>query len=486
MMNKKRVVLYVRVSTQEQALEGYSIDEQIERLTKYCEAMNWIVVKIYVDPGYSGGDMNRPGLKDMLRDLKQGRADSVVVYKLDRLSRSQKDTLILLEDEFLANNVDFVSMTENFSTDNAFGRAMVGILAVFAQLERDSIRERMTMGREARAKKGYYSPSGKVLTGYDYIDGELVPNEYESMIVNEIFELFNAGTPIKTIADTLTEKGYLCNFADHWDDMVVRRLLSNRHYIGEVSYAKKWYPGKHTGIVDPEVFDFAQSLLKRRAEDYKNREVSNAHTTALGGFLYCGRCGARYHRQLWRPKQDNTRTAKYCCYSRSKKTKRMIIDPNCKNRNIPVAELDTAIFDEIRKLAIDPEYVETIRSEDNRDDETKRKIETIQKEIDELSKQISAFMDLYSLRKLSLQEVDAKIEPLADKREKLEETLAELCEAEPEETTGPTNAEIVEKAKSFDAILERGNINEIRTTISTFIRKITIDGEKITIDWNFS
>lgn len=164
----------------------------------------------------------------------------------------------------------------------------------------------------------------------------------------------------------------------------------------------------------------------------------------------------------------------------------MIIDPNCKNRNIPVAELDTAIFDEIRKLAIDPEYVETIRSEDNRDDETKRKIETIQKEIDELSKQISAFMDLYSLRKLSLQEVDAKIEPLADKREKLEETLAELCEAEPEETTGPTNAEIVEKAKSFDAILERGNINEIRTTISTFIRKITIDGEKITIDWNFS
>lgn len=486
MMNKKRVVIYVRVSTQEQALEGYSIDEQIERLTKYCDAMNWIVVKIYVDPGYSGGDMNRPGLKDMLRDLKEGRADSVVVYKLDRLSRSQKDTLILLEDEFLANNVDFVSMTENFNTGTAFGRAMVGILAVFAQLERDSIRERMTMGREARAKKGLYSPGAKIVTGYDYENDELTPNEYESMIVNEIFSLFNAGTPIRTIAETLTEKGLFCTKADHWDDIVVKRILKNRHYIGEVRYANKWYPGQHTGIVDPEVFDFAQSILRRRQEEYKERGLSNAHTSFLGGFLFCGQCGGRYHRQLWKPKLDNTRTAKYCCYSRSKKMKKMIMNPDCQNPNILVEKLDNAVFAEIRKLAVDPEYVESIRAEDNRDEETKRKITIIQKEIDELTKQISAYMDLYSIRKITLQDVDAKIEPLAEKREKLEETLSELCEEEPEETDGPTNDEIIEKAKSFDAILARGDINEIRTTISTFIRKITIDGEKITIDWNFS
>ena len=140
--NRYRVALYPRVSSHEQ-VDGYSIGEQIERLTKYCEAMDWDIFKIYTDPGYSGGSLERPGLQTMLADVRDGLVDKVVVYKLDRLSRSQKDTMMLIEDEFLANGVDFVSMSENFDTSTSFGRAMIGILAVFAQLERENIKEQI-------------------------------------------------------------------------------------------------------------------------------------------------------------------------------------------------------------------------------------------------------------------------------------------------------------------------------------------------------
>ena len=116
---------YVRVSTDNQ-LENYSIEEQTDRLKAYCKAKDIQIVKIYTDGGYSGGNVNRPALQQMLQDIGKGLIDSVIVYKLDRLSRSQKDTLMLIEDCFLAKNVDFVSVNENFDTSTPIGRAMIG------------------------------------------------------------------------------------------------------------------------------------------------------------------------------------------------------------------------------------------------------------------------------------------------------------------------------------------------------------------------
>ena len=173
---------YVRVSTENQ-LENYSIEEQTERLTAYCKAKDITIVKFYTDGGYSGGNVNRPGLQQMLGDIAAGIIDTVIVYKLDRLSRSQKDTLMLIEDKFLANHVDFVSINENFDTSTPFGRAMIGILSVFAQLEKDQITERFTMGRVGRARNGYFHGGAYAPTGYDYADGNLVVNEYEALQV---------------------------------------------------------------------------------------------------------------------------------------------------------------------------------------------------------------------------------------------------------------------------------------------------------------
>ena len=146
------IALYARVSTQEQAREGYSIEEQADRLKKYCEAIGQQDYSLYIDPGFSGASMERPELRRLIADVERGIISKVIVYKLDRLSRSQKDTLYIIEDVLLANGADFESITERFDTGTPFGRAMIGILSVFAQLEREQITERMKMGKEGRAK----------------------------------------------------------------------------------------------------------------------------------------------------------------------------------------------------------------------------------------------------------------------------------------------------------------------------------------------
>lgn len=123
----KKVGLYIRVSTLEQAQEGYSIGAQKERLVAFCKAHDWAIADIYIDGGYTGSNINRPGLQKLISEID--KIDIVLVYKLDRLSRSQKDTLYLIEEIFIPNNVDFVSLNESFDTSTPFGRAMIGIRA---------------------------------------------------------------------------------------------------------------------------------------------------------------------------------------------------------------------------------------------------------------------------------------------------------------------------------------------------------------------
>lgn len=184
-----RVGLYPRVSGHEQE-DNYSIPEQVDRMKMYCESRDWMVYKIYTDSGFTGSNMDRPGLQEMIKDVENGKLDMVLVYKLDRLSRSQKDTLYLIEDVFDKHNVAFSSMTENFDTSTPFGKAILGVLAVFAQLEREKIKERTMMGKDSRAQEGKWHGSKWLPIGYDYEDGVLVPNEYEVMQIKEIADLF--------------------------------------------------------------------------------------------------------------------------------------------------------------------------------------------------------------------------------------------------------------------------------------------------------
>lgn len=478
-----KVVIYVRVSTQEQAKEGYSIGEQIERLTKYCEAMGWTIVDTYIDPGYSGGDTERPGLKAMIKAIQAGGIDKVVVYKLDRLSRSQKDTLFLIEDVFLKSNTDFVSMNENFDTSTPFGRAMIGILAVFAQLEREQIKERMGMGKEARAKEGKWGGGPTTPIGYDYDapNDLLIVNEYEAMQVRELYDLFLAGTPLRTIERQFKEKGYTHKHGV-WDPKAMRRLMRSKVYLGYIKYHDQYYPADHDPIIDEETYSKAVKLLDQRAEQYRLSGVKpGAQTTFLGGLLICKHCQGKY------TKQENSRKKPgkapvwwYMCYSRCKKVKKMIKDPNCKNKNWKMVELDKIIFDEIRKLANDPEYYQLLKSQKPETNEP-GKIEILEKEIEKIDAQISRFMDLYGIGKFTIDQVSGKVDPLNEKRKGLTKELESL-NAQAGRLTESEMREIVTTASD---LLDYGDFDEIRALIESLIYYIEIDNEDVYIHWKF-
>lgn len=470
----KRVFLYVRVSTAEQVKEGYSIDEQIERLRKYCEAHGWIIVKIYTDAGYSGGNTERPALQEMIEAIEKGQADSVLVYKLDRLSRSQKDTLMLIEDVFLANNCDFVSMNENFDTSTPFGRAMIGILAVFAQLEREQIKERMAMGREGRAKEGKYHGGHFEPIGYKYIDGELVIDEFEAMQVKEIFNLYNKGVSTRNIERSFLEKGYKHKHGK-WSDARIKYALKNKLYIGFVEFDHEYYEGIHTPIVTAKEFETAANIMEIRRAQYGNNGSGKRKTTYLGGLIFCKRCTARYSGY------NNNGYKYYGCHSRRKSKLALVKDPNCKNKNYRMSDLDNMVFDEIRKLAVDPNYFEQLKSDSiSQEDIDKERV--IKNQIAKIDDQKSRFMDLYGLGEFTIDELQKKTQPLNQQKADLEKELKALSKNK----SNISDNQVLTLVSNFGDILDRGDFDEIRLTIETLIHHIDIDGENIYIKWNFA
>ena len=337
---------YVRVSTDHQR-ENYSIGEQTSRLQAFCQAKDITIGKIYTDGGYSGGNLNRPALQEMLSHLKE--YDIVIVYKLDRLSRSQKDTLLLIEDYFLASKVDFISVCENFDTSTPLGRAMIGMLSVFAQLEKDQITERFTMGRIARAKNGYYHGGSTAPTGYDYINGRLVINDTEARQVQELYERFRQGHSIHDCWQYMQSR-YDTKYGGWKSETLVRNVLRNEVYIGKVKFKQKTYPGNHPPIIPETLFYEVQELLQKRKKENSFSGSGNLQKTPftprtlLSGLLYCERCSARFHGEH----------GNYSCYSRTKGSRKYIKNPACRNRKWQIAELDTLIIDAVCRLKFEP------------------------------------------------------------------------------------------------------------------------------------
>lgn len=473
---KRRVAIYVRVSTIEQAREGYSIKEQIKRLKTYCEAMGWIVVKVYIDAGISGSTVeDRPALNDLIKDIDT--FDTVLVYKLDRLSRSQKDTLYLIEDVFLRNNVDFVSMTESFDTSTAFGRAMVGILAVFAQLERENIKERMMVGKQGRAELGKYHGSKWVPIGYDYIDGELKANEYEKMQVNKIYNMYLAGKSLYGITKYLNDNGYKHKHG-MWNHKTVKRVLSAKTYLGYTKHKDEWYKGEHIAIISEQEYERVQKRLESRKSNINH---TNTYSAALGGLCECGHCTAKYTRRKGRTNKNTGKTVYYyTCYSRSKTSPGMIKDPNCKNKTYRRELLESMVFEEVKKLAIDPEAIKNIKDSHEEIDNS-AEIALIEDKIKDLDGRLSKMIDLFSIGKIDINMVESKTAEIQDEKLSLTSELERL-----KYTNTQSVSEIQELAVDFTNIMNNGDDDEIRSVLHQLIDRIVIDNDDLTIHWKFA
>lgn len=475
----KKVAIYVRVSSQEQANEGYSIQEQTERLTKYCEAHGWILVKVYTDPGFTGANRNRPALQMLCADVAKSLFDTVLVYKLDRLSRSQKDTLYIIEDVFLKNGISFVSMNENFDTGTPFGRAMIGILSVFAQLERDQIRERVQMGHDARAKEGYFHGGGYAPIGYDYIDGLLTVNEYEASIVRKAYTLFLDGLPVHSIYLTLEKEYPAGTRFGAVTYSSVKSMLTTILYAGYIKWKGALYPGKHEAIIPYEQFQEVQRLIKRRQIDEPRRLTSFQHTTILGGIMFCGYCGARYFcKNNTASKVSRITQRYYTCYSRGKTSKKMIRDPNCKNKSWNVHKLDAIILNEIAKLELSRDFVSYNTAPDN-----SGRIQSIKTALASADKKLEKLVDLYTDDTIPVHVLSERISRLNAEKEALEAELSNL-QAVPDPDLSYDQANKI--LDSFQDIIATGDNDLIRNMVRSLIDSIIIRDEDIEIHWKFT
>lgn len=463
-MSKTMVFGYVRVSTENQ-LENYSIDEQIDRLNSYCKAKDWTLIKIYTDGGYSGGNINRPALKQMLSDIKNTSVDIVLVYKLDRLSRSQKDTLTLIEDEFLANKVDFVSINENFDTSTAFGRAMIGILSVFAQLEKDQITERFTMGRIGRSKSGYFHGGGNAPFGYTYENGELILCEAQAAAVREINSMFLSGKSINAISHILTAK-----HGGNWTAAKIRNILTNVIYIGKVKFAKTEYNGRHTPIITNETFNAVQKLLLSPEREHKKTSAQKTPFRAgylLSSLIVCDKCKAKY----------SANHGYYKCYSRSKSSARFIKDPNCKNANWKIEDLDNLVIKSIYDMIENQELLDNLLKNSKKHPEVIDTKKTSFR-IKEIEKQIENLIDLYQLGSIPMDTLSNKIKNLDIEKKLLQQRLEKAAS-----DTSDTCKNFIQSVKDFGSHFSDSPLETKRLLISSLIEEVRINGMDITINW---
>ena len=302
-----RAGLYIRVSTEEQASEGYSLEAQKERLSAFCSSQGWAVHKFYVDPGDTAKNMNRPSLKEMLQDAKAGRFEIVLVYKVDRLSRRVRDLQKIIE-QLDDAGVMFKSATEPFETTASSGRLFLNMLSAFAEFESDTITERVYMGMLANSKKGNYNGGG-VADGYIVKDKKFVPDPERAVIIKHIFSKY-AREPMgsRRLARWFNENGLFRKNGKKWSQWSIVEVLKNPVYTGDYIWNRFKYKGSdgrvrvmerdpsewivvenaHEPIIDKKTFEEVQKKLESR-EKYRTRsQECNYLLTGLVHFKPCG------------------------------------------------------------------------------------------------------------------------------------------------------------------------------------------------------
>lgn len=451
----KKAAIYIRVSTDAQAEEGYSVEAQKEQLTAYCVSKRIKHYELYIDGGWSGSNLARPEIQRLIQDVKDNKISHVIVFKLDRLSRSQKDTLYLIEDVFNPHDVSFVSLNESMDTSTPMGRLMIGILSAFAQLERENIRLRTRMGMKERVKAGYWMGGGKIPFGYDYDseDGILVPNK-DAEKVKQVYALYIAGKSPQVIANLLGLK---------YEKLVTQILIRKCNY-GVIEYNGEIYQGKHEPVISKETYDMAMKCM------YERKAVrANSTEHLLTGLVYCGKCGAKMRYIKW-----GGQGYKFMCYSQQKSKPYLVKDPDCDQPKISAEEVETmvknAIFEFADNYALDKED-KIIEPEDT------ISLLLSQKEI--LEKKIKRLYNIYAESENSI---------LLDTINDLQKQLEKINNQIDFETQNSNILQLREEKSiilsTVEDIWDILSVQEQKTIIRKLIDKIIITDAHITI--NFS
>lgn len=447
----KKAGLYCRVSTDIQ-MEGYSIDAQKDFLKSYCKMHEIEDYEFYIDGGYSGSNIERPDMQRLIEDVEDGKIDVVVVFKLDRLSRSQKDTLYLIEEVFNPNNCGFVSIKENFDTNTPFGKAMVGILSVFAQLERETILERTRIGRKKRAEEGLWYGTGNLPFAYDYDEkqGILIPNPERVQMVKKMIDLYLQGTP-------MTQVGEIFGLQDN----TVRNIFTSPVSLGKIPYKDEVFEGKHEAIIDQETYDKLQEKIDERSITYKHANY------LLAGKVVCGHCGAKYRYQ-----KAGTSSIRMYCYSQQTSKKYLIKDPNCHNRRYYDYEIEDYVIKDLISMSLDEsKFRHNMNMNDVTISEAKKERITL------IDKQVLNLLDFIS-NGIAVEETKEKIQKLQEEKERIQKELSD--EKSKERKTESLRESITDLSTAWKTM----TFSEKRNVILEIIDKVVVDNNDIKIYYN--
>lgn len=362
-VRKLRCAIYTRKSTEEGLDQNYnSLDAQRDACLSYVASQKsegWVALRDgYDDGGFSGGNLERPGLQRLLADIREGLVDVIVVYKIDRLSRSLADFAKLVE-LFDEHKVTFVSVTQSFNTTTSMGRLTLNILLSFAQFERELAGERVRDKIASSRKRGIWM-GGMPPLGYDVVDRKLVPNPVEAELVNRIFERLVAIGSVTVLAKELRAEGVTTK---SWttikdkqragkliDKGYVYKLIKNPVVIGIAAYKGEHFPGEHEPILDKALWDQVQEMLARN--DRAKRSVVNRPSRSpalLKGLVFADDGWAMTPGSTKR----NGRLYRYYVNTASIK----IGKDGCTIARVPAGDIDAKVVQQIRRILQSPEII---------------------------------------------------------------------------------------------------------------------------------
>ena len=357
-----KCAIYTRVSTSEGLEQEFtSLDNQRESAESYIQSQKsegWIVLpERYDDGGFTGANTDRPALQKLIEDIKARRISCVVVYKVDRLSRSLLDFSQLLE-FFDQNSVAFVSVTQHFNTNTSMGRLTLNILLSFAQFEREIISER-TRDKIGSAKKKGKWVGGCVPLGYD-LDKEnhkLILNPEEAKMVKELFGLYLKECSLLEVAKIANTKGYRTKVRKlgegkqrggvKFSSTSMEKILKNAYYTGKVRYQNALYPGEHERIIGDDVFMKVQDAMSTNIAKPRTRVPVGKKSGLLSGFLRCKACNSSMY-LTHSVKHGKLRYSHYVCLNAQKRGYH-----ECPTRLVNTGLMESKVMECLRKLADD-------------------------------------------------------------------------------------------------------------------------------------
>jgi site-specific DNA recombinase len=364
-----RCAIYTRKSTEEGLSQEFnSLDAQRESAVAYIASQKnegWSCVPDrYDDGGFTGGNMDRPALKRLMDDIEAGKVDCVVVYKVDRLSRSLMDFARLMA-LFDRKGVSFVSVTQQFNTTHSMGRLTLNILLSFAQFEREIISERTRDKIASARRKGKYQ-HGKPILGYDFVPApapftgrRLVVNTTEAERVRRIFELYLEAGSILRVADECNSRGWTTKSWTttagrtvgnrEFDKTIISRLLRNPLYVGKVPHNGAVYDGEHEAIIEEDLFRRVQAQLKLAGER-GGASVKNSTGALLGGLVRCKGCGCAMcpsSASKMKPDGSRVRYRYYVCSNAVKRGRK-----HCAAPSLPGPALERFVIEQVKAVLV--------------------------------------------------------------------------------------------------------------------------------------